>query len=299
VHEVTAGMFFAITHSAVGKKKEIAMLKTKKGNAPKSRVNTYSAIVIATLVIGVLIPLAHAAPLTGRNIAVMMDERPDGEDRRGEMKMTLINKRGKTRERKVLSLSKDYGKDTKSIILFKAPADVKGTGFLSFDYDEPGKDDDRWLYLPALKKSKRISGSAKGNYFMGTDFTYDDMGGRSVDEDRHKLLREEQVGGHLCWVLESTPKDKSYMYSKKNAWIRKDALIALKVNYYDRHGHLLKTLTIQDMRKIDGIWTIMKMTMDNKLEKHKTILEFTEYRHNSKLTDSLFRISTLERGRIK
>jgi hypothetical protein len=242
---------------------------------------------------------AQSAKLTGRDIALKVHDRPDGDDQRGVMHMTLINRRGKTRQRTILSFSKEYGKDSKSLMFFQSPADVKGTAFLQYEYDDPSKEDDRWLYLPALKKVRRISGSSKNDYFMGTDFTYDDMGDRSVDEDHHKLLREEEVDSLTCWVLESTPKDKDYMYSRTVRWIRQDALVPIKVEFYDRQGNLLKVLTITDIRKQDGFWTMFKMEMDNLQEKHKTILKIKEMFYNTGLKDSLFRVSTLERGRIK
>jgi hypothetical protein len=242
---------------------------------------------------------AQAVELTGRDIMTKVDNRPDGNDRTMTMNMTLINKRGKTRERSVLSYSKDYGKDSKALIYFKKPADVKGTGFLSWEYDDPDKDDDRWLYLPALKKVRRISGSSKNDYFMGTDFTYDDMGDRSVDEDAHKLLRKEEVDGNKCWVVESVPKDKDYMYSKVIKWIRQDALMSVKVEFYDKQANLLKILTVFDIRKQDGFWTAFKMEMQNIREKHKTILEITEMHYNQGLKDNFFKVSTLESGKIR
>ena len=242
---------------------------------------------------------AQDVKLTGREIMVKVDERPDENDRKSTLKMTLINKRGRQRVREILSWSKDYGKDSKSIMYFQKPADVKGTGFLSWEYDDPSKDDDRWLYLPALKKVRRISGSSKNDYFMGSDFTYDDMGGRSVNEDEHKFLREEEVNGSQCWVVESISKDKDYMYSKTIKWIRQDSYIGAKLEFYDRQGALLKILTISDVRKQDGFWTAFKMEMDNKQEKHKTILELEEVQYNTNVKDSMFRVSTLERGRLK
>lgn len=242
---------------------------------------------------------SQTAGFSGRDIAIIVHDRPEGEDRKGMMHMTLVNKRGRTRERSVLFLSKDYGKDSKSIMFFQAPADVKGTGFLQYEYDDPSKEDDRWLYLPALKKVRRISGSSKSDYFMGTDFTYDDMGGRSVDEDSHILLREEEFEGLKCWVLESIPKDKDYMYSKRISWIRQDALTPVRVEFYDRQENPLKILTVTELRKQDGFWTIFKMEMDNIQEKHKTILEITEMHYDVGLKDNLFRVSTLERGRLK
>jgi outer membrane lipoprotein-sorting protein len=245
------------------------------------------------------LPAAGDSPLSGRDIMLQVDNRPDGTDRKSILEMTLINKRGRQRVRTVLSYSKDYGKDKKSIMFFEKPADVKGTGFLSFEYDDPSKEDDRWLYLPALKKVRRISGSSKNDYFMGTDFTYDDMGDRSVDEDTHTLLREEVIEGHPCWVVESAPKEKNYMYSKKVNWIRKDSLIAAKVEFYDRRGSLIKTLTAPEQKKTSGFWTALKMIMDNTSKNHKTILEMKEVKYDQGIKDSLFRVSTLQRGRIK
>lgn len=241
---------------------------------------------------------AAESSLTGRGIMLKVDNRPDGTDRRFILEMTLINKRNRKRVRTVLSYSKDFGKDKKTIMYFEKPADVKGTGFLSFEYDEPSKEDDRWLYLPALKKVRRISGSSKNDYFMGTDFNYDDMGDRSVDEDIHQLLREEVLEGNPCWVVESVPKDKSYMYSKKIGWIRKDSLIATKVEFYDQRGTLIKTLTVPVQEQVNGFWTALKMVMDNTSKEHKTLLEMKEVQYNQGIKDSLFRVSTLQRGRI-
>lgn len=241
----------------------------------------------------------QGAELTGREIMIKVDERPDGDDQRSIMKMTLVNKRGKTRERALLMYSKDYGKDSKSLMYFQSPGDVKGTGFLSWEYDDPEKDDAQWLYLPALKKSRRISSSSENDYFLGTDFTFDDMGDRSVDEDTHTLLKEEEVGGHLCWVVESKTKDKDYMYSKRVGWIRQDSLSAVKIDFYDKRGSLLKVLTASDIREQDGIWTHHKMEMNHIQKNHKTIIEIEEVEYNTGVKDSLFRVSTLERGRIK
>lgn len=259
-----------------------------------------------TLVTAVLISLvliqptsSQTKPLSGRDIMIKVDDRPDGDTRKTTLKMTLINKRNHKRVREILSYSKDYGKDTKAIMYFQKPADVKGSGFLSWEYDDPSKDDDRWLYLPALKKVRRISGSSKNDYFMGSDFTYDDMGERSVDEDVHTLIAEETLENHSCWVVESKPKDKTYMYSKVKRWIRKDALISLKIDYYDRAGELMKTLTVPDIRKQDNYWTAFKMQMDNKQENHKTILEYENISYDIPVKNNLFQVSTLERGRLR
>ncbi len=257
-------------------------------------------IILISLLLGSFIIVKAEEPnISARDIMIKVDNRPDGNDRKTTMKMTLINRRGRKRIREVISYLKDYGKDKKSIMVFRKPADVKGVGFLSWSYDNPDKDDDKWLYLPALKKIRRISGSSKNDYFMGTDFTYDDMGDRSVDDDTYKLLKEEKLNNHECWVIEAIPKDKDDMYSKKIIWVRKNIFITTKVKFYDKWGSLLKILTVSNIKKQDGFWTAFKMEMDNKQENHKTILEMKKVQYNQNLKNSLFRVSTLERGRIR
>lgn len=234
---------------------------------------------------------------TGRDILLKVNERPDGDTRKSLMTMELINKRGSKRVRSMLSYSKDFGNDKKTILFFQEPADVKGTGFLTWDYSEDDKDDDRWLYLPAMKKNRRISGtSAKKEYFMGSDFTYDDMGSRDVDSDNHKLLREEKVNGVNCWVIESTPKNSAEQYSKKIGWIRKDNFIAVKVEYYDKQDALMKVLEVDGVKEIDGFWTATRMTMNNLQREHKTIISIESMNYNMSLDDNLFTVNSLEKG---
>ena len=236
--------------------------------------------------------------VTGRDVMVMEDERPDGSDRTSVLKMTLINKRGSKRVREVSSYSKDYGKDTKSVMVFDRPADVKGAAFLSWEYDEPEREDDKWLYMPAMKKVRRISGASKNEYFMGSDFTYDDMGDRNVDEDTHKLLGEEEVDGHPCWKVESIPVDSDDMYTRKVIWVSKEAHLALRAEYYDKDG-LLKVYRVLDFGKEDGFWTSRHSEMENVVRKHKTVMEFSAMQYDTGLDDGLFRVSAIQRGRVR
>lgn len=258
-----------------------------------------SIAVVAMLVVGFA---ATTCAQTGREIAQKVKDRPDGDTRRSEMVMTLINKRGAVRERKLISYSIDVGKekkDRKSIMFFQYPGDVKGTGFLTWDYDELNKDDDKWLYLPAIKKTRRISGSsAKQDYFMGSDFTYDDMGSRNVDEDTHTLLGEETVDGQKCWKLESLPKDKRDIYSRKTALIRQDCLIPVRVEYYDKMGKLHRRLEMSDIAKIEGFWVARKMHMTNVQTEHQTVLEIKNPTYNIPMEESKFNVTTLEKGRF-
>ena len=184
---------------------------------------------------------------SGREIAVMVDEREDGDDQISEALWTLTNNRGKTRKRLTLRYWKDYegqdGLSSKSFIYFESPPDVKDTTFLNWSQEDAEADDDQWIYLPALRKVRRIASGDKENSFMGSDIIYDDMADREVEEDTHKLLRVEQNNGTKFYVLESTPTKKNYIYSKKLRWINAENLTEPRMEFYDRRGRLLKIWT--------------------------------------------------------
>lgn len=227
------------------------------------------------------------AQMTGQQIMEKVYHNPSGDDMQGELVMTLVNTRGEQRVRNLKQFSKDDGKTEKKIMFFQAPADVRNTSFMNWSYTD-GRDDDQWIYLPALKRTKRISSEGKSDYFMGSDFTYDDLGDRHPDEDNHKLLREETIDGHACYVVESTPKGSGYMYSKTVTWVMKDNYIGLKREFYDPKGNLLKTLSIKKFDKISGIWTILETEMHNVQKNHKTLMQFSDVRYNSGIPESQF-----------
>ena len=246
---------------------------------------------------GMLLAAATLNAQSGRDIVQRVKDRPDGDSRYAEMQLTLVKKNGNTRERKMVSWAMDEGKDTKKIMFFTYPGDVKGTGFLTWDYDQAGKEDDKWLYLPAMKKTRRISGSSsKTDYFMGTDFTYDDMGGRSVDDDTHTLLREETHDGHKCWVVESKPKDSREIYSRKVSWISQDCDTAVYVEFYDKLDKLHRVMTVEDVQKVDGFRTILKMEMKNVQNGHSTQIVVSNPKYNVGVDKSLFTVAKLEKG---
>jgi len=170
---------------------------------------------------------------SAKDIITKVYNRPTGDDMTSMLTMTLTNKSGKQRIRKIKQFTKDFGTVEKSIMFFTSPADVKNTSFMNWSYDDASKNDDMWIYLPALKKVKRISSDSKSDYFMGSDFTYDDLGDRKVDDDTHSILREETIEGVKYWVIKSVSKDEDYMYSKTIAWIRQDNYIGLKKEFYD------------------------------------------------------------------
>ncbi len=245
-----------------------------------------------------VVPATASLQMSGREIMTLVDERPDGDDRRSFLTMTLINKQGRQRVRELESFSKDFGKDKKSVMVFQQPADVRGTAFLSWEYDETAREDDKWLYMPAMKKVRRISGASKNEYFMGSDFTYDDLGDRRVDEDTHTLLGEEAARGHDCWKIESVPVNKDALYSRKILWVSKVARMVVQAEYYDKDG-LLKVYRALDFRRQDGFWTLYKSEMENIARHHKTVMAVDAMQYDTGLSDGLFRVSTIQRGSIR
>ncbi len=236
--------------------------------------------------------------ITGLEIMEQVDARDDGKTMVSESKMVLTNRQGRTRERQTKMIRKDFGQDEKSLFVFLQPADVAGTAFLNWSYDDATKDDDKWLYMPALRKVRRIASSSTSDYFMGTDFTYDDMGQREPEEDTHKLLQEEKFADTDCWVVESTPKEEGYQYSKVVKWVSKDYLLVVKGEFYDKRGRFLKRMTASNFQKIDGIWTAFSRFMDNEQEKHTTLLEIQSVKYNQEVSDRIFKVANLKRGKF-
>ncbi len=237
-----------------------------------------------------------AQQLTGREIIDKVYNRPAGDDQTSDLTMTLINKSGDERVRKIKQFTKDFGDVEKSIMFFTAPADVKNTSFMNWTYDDDSKSDDQWIYLPALKKIKRISSDSKSDYFMGSDFTYDDLGDRKLDDDTHKLLRGETIDGVDYYVVESIPKNEDYMYSKTITWIRKDNFIGLKKEFYDEDGELLKMLKIKKFEKISGIWIITYSEMENVQKNHRTSMKLDNIKINTGIPSSKFTERMMMRG---
>ncbi|MEN8192677.1 MAG: outer membrane lipoprotein-sorting protein [Bacteroidota bacterium] len=233
---------------------------------------------------------------TGLQIVENVYNRAAGDDMTSDLTMTLINSSGKERVRTIKQFSRDFGDIEKKIMFFVKPADVKNTSFMTWGYDEEGKDDDQWIYLPALKKTKRISSDSKSDYFMGSDFTYDDLGDRHPTQDTHIILREELLNGESCYVVESTPKDEDYMYSKTITWIIKDKWIGLKKDFYDEDEDLLKTLTVEKYEEIKGFLIINHTEMKNVQKDHKTTMELKNIKIDTGISKSKFSERMMTRG---
>jgi len=251
----------------------------------KSFILMAAAAVLGAFLIG--LPCTSFA-LTGTEIMTKVHDRENGTSSIVESTMILINDKGQTKERTVRAVRKEYGDLSKSMIRFLAPADVKGTGFLI--WENANRDDDQFLYLPALKQDpRRIASSEKSSRFMGTEFTYEDLESRKVDKDDHKLLREEQLDGKQVYVVESVPKAGSdSQYKKLVSWVRPDIWLPVKIEFYDKNGVLLKVLTVKKLEQVQGIWTTMDSIMDNVQDKKKTQLRINKVQYNVSIPDEFF-----------
>jgi outer membrane lipoprotein-sorting protein len=238
----------------------------------------------------------YAQQLTALQIVENVYNRTVGDDMTSDLTMTLTNSSGDSRVRKIIQFTRDFENVEKKIMFFVSPADVKNTSFMNWSYEELGKDDDQWIYLPALKKTKRISSDSKSDYFMGSDFTYDDLGDRQPNQDIHKIIREEKLNGEVCYVIESTPKDTDYMYSKTITWIIKDKWIGLKKEFYDEDEELLKILSVEKYENINGFLIITHTVMNNEQNDHKTIMELKNVKINSGIDDGKFTERIMTRG---
>lgn len=234
--------------------------------------------------------------ITGLQIIEKVYNRPTGKDQTAELTMSLINSRGDERVRKIQQFTKDYGDMEKKIMFFKSPADVRNTSFMNWSYDDETKDDDQWIYLPALKKVKRISSDSKSDYFMGSDFTYDDLGDRHPSKDVHTLIGEEVIDGETCYVVESVPKEEDYMYSRTVTWIIKDKWIGLKKDFYDEDEELLKTLRVKKYDNISGYWIILSTEMHNVQKDHRTQMQLSNVQLDKGIADTQFTERMMRRG---
>lgn len=236
------------------------------------------------------------AQLTGTQIIEKVYNRASGDDQSSTLTMTLTNYSGQTRVRTIQQFSKDLGDTEKSIMFFQTPADVKNTSFMNWSYDDDNMADDQWIYLPALKKVKRISSDSKSDYFMGSDFTYDDLGDRKLSADNHKLLREETLNNKLCYVVESITKDEDYMYSKTITWIDKTTFVGVQKEFYDEDAELLKTLTIKKVEKIAGFYVITNSEMKNVQKNHSTTMILSNVKVNTGISADKFTERMMMRG---
>ena len=238
-----------------------------------------------------------AFALTGEDIAKKMYNSNRDKDLVTKTKMTLIDKSGSKRERTFFTFSLDNNHyDSQSLIFFTEPAKIKKVGLLIHNAKEG--DANQWLYLPALKKSRRISSGKKSGRFVSSDLTYQDLEDREVELDNHKLLKEEKIKGKKYYIVERTPKKaSSSIYTKVISWVDASNWLVKKANFYKGKKSVHKTINSANFKKIGPTWYAGLTVIEDFDEKHKTRLELLNVKQNQKLSSGFFNKSILENPR--
>jgi Outer membrane lipoprotein-sorting protein len=253
-----------------------------------------------TIALAFSIPNAIAGTAEDKGLEIATQRKLQDQgwgDSQAEMVMTLRNKSGQESIRNIRSKSLEVKTDgDKGLTIFDRPRDVKGTAFLSFSH--PLGNDDQWLYLPALKRVKRISSKNKSGPFMGSEFAYEDLSSFEIEKYAYKFLAEEPCGELMCYKLENTPQYKHSGYTKIISWIDTKEYRVFKAEYYDRKKSLLKTLTFSGYQQYKGkFWRADQFMMINHQTGKTTQLDWKNYQFSIGLSDKDFNKNSLKRMR--
>jgi len=234
----------------------------------------------------------------GMRIAVEADQRNNGfGDNVVDLTMLIASTQQDVISREMRQMTLEVvGDGDKSIMVFDRPRDLKGTAILTFSHKTEA--DEQWLYLPALKRVKRISSADKSGPFMGSEFAFEDLSSQEVEKYSYKYLRDETIDGEPCYVVERIPTDKYSGYSRQVTWVDQQEYRLRRVDYYDRKDTLLKTMVAADYQKyLDRFWRPGTLTMTNHQTGKSTTLKFDNYQFRTGLQDSDFSPSAISRIR--
>ncbi|MCF6324030.1 MAG: outer membrane lipoprotein-sorting protein [Gammaproteobacteria bacterium] len=260
--------------------------------------------ITATLTLILIMPMTFAATLpSGDEIANNINARDEGVSVSRMVVMEMTDKRGKQRIRKTRGFRKYFGDEKRTVIYYLTPKNVKDTAFMTYDYADASIDDDQWLYLPAMRKVRRISASDRGDYFLGTDFTYEEIKNEtrvSIEDYTRKTIGEAIIDGHRTFIIESTPVDKATAkelgYSKVKQWIDAKIWMARKTEFTSLRNKRLKTTYTREIKQVQGIWTAHLLTVENHKTGHSTKFSFSEVDYQTPISDDLFTARAMRRG---
>lgn len=232
-----------------------------------------------------------------------VDARAEGETQRSIITFELTDRRGKTREQQAVALRRYFGADKKQVLFYLEPSNVRDTAFLTYDYADPDRDDDQWLYLPALRKSRRISAADRGDYFLGTDLTYEDLkrqGKVTLEDWRFRSAGRAEIDGTDTVVIEGLPVSDAIAaelgYSRARWYVDTANHTILKSENWDIQGNPLKAARFRDVRQVDGIWTTHDIQVENHKTGHSTRLIISDVEYEVPLDESVFEERSLRRG---
>jgi hypothetical protein len=231
-----------------------------------------------------------------------MEERDTGRDSRGEMRMRLVDRQGRARERvlAITALRGEGGRGDKTLVRFTYPNDIRGTSFLVWEHADAA--DERFLYLPALGRVRRIAGQEKQESFAGSDLSYEDIGGRDVADYTYAFTSETASwtapdgSRHAAWALESRARDKDAEFPRSVSLVLKDQLVSVHADIFNRRDERAKVFDVRRLERVDGIWSALDLVVSNERDKTRTELTTTSLRYNVGLTEDDFSRRQLEQA---
>jgi hypothetical protein len=236
---------------------------------------------------------ANADEMTGKELAQKVFDRDRGNNSISTAQMVLVNKSGNKRTRQFINQRILEGDLESQIIRFTSPADIDGTGFLTIE--KPGWETEQFLYLPALRRTRRIVSSQKSHRFVNSDLTYEDMERHLVDDYTYKITGSKQINNLDCYVLETRPKKETEsQYSLTQSIVTKQSFVPLFVKYFDKKGAHLKTYKVLKLDQIQGIWTESTVSIEDLKKGHKTYIKITKITYNTTIDNDLISIKGLE-----
>jgi len=239
------------------------------------RVRALLLLVVAAIFAGGSAIAGNDASLSADAIVEkMLEQDPLGYGgAEARLTMVLVNDRNQENRRKVVMMSRKDGDLRRIFVRFQSPADVAGTSFLGID-DNGNRT--QFLFLPAMAKSRRISGKQRNASFVGTDYSYADLDNRDIDDSTKKRLADEKVGSQDCFVVEVAPSSKESAYAKVTLWIAKSSWLPARIRFFDAAGGELKRLTVQEVKKVENRWVITESKMVDLKRQHTTVMKVTE-----------------------
>ncbi len=282
--------------------------KTNAGGKASALASAGSTMALVLLISLIVVSFAQADESVdlpvGAELIAQLNSRDDGQQVTRHLKMELIDRRGKSRVRETLGYRRYLGAEKRTVLFYQSPTNVKGTGFLTYDYPDAKQDDDQWLYLPALRKVRRISASDRGDYFLGTDFSYEDIKKETriaAEDYRFTTLARKQISNHATFVVEGIPVDTATAeelgYGRVQWHIDPEIWMSRMTKIWDVNGNLLKTLRNEEITNIQGIWTALRLRAENHKTGHSTIFTFSDVDYETSVDDTMFEQRTLRRGR--
>ena len=238
----------------------------------------------------------QAEELTGRQIAERVDAVDTSRDSVSQLQM-VVERGGQQLVRRLEINSRHYTDVDRDLIRFLAPEDVRNVNYLTWNYKDPQRENDMWVYLPTENLVRRISGGGRKGSFMRSDLANEDMEDRQIDDDVHRLIRSEPCGGVQCRVVEMKGVDtRNSNYSRRLVWIRSDIWQPVEVHYYDQRDKHVKTARYGGFQQIDGIWSKTRAVIETLSTRSRTVLVWQKIQYNVGLPDALFEHTALKQG---